>query len=100
MAVAVSVWSGPSLHRVVSAVHALCMVSVVLGEPFYQRRDHLDQARYLTLHNDNVVKDRGDAEPTPSTYPFNLPLQPTPSTYPFNLPLQPTPSTYPFNLPL
>nr|KAG5688237.1 hypothetical protein BaRGS_034279 [Batillaria attramentaria] len=42
--------------------HVLSVLAHVLGEPFYQRRDHLDQARYLEVHNDNVVKDRNDAE--------------------------------------
>lgn len=38
------------------------VVVVVVGEPFYQRRDHLDQAKYQRATNENVVKDRTDAE--------------------------------------
>ncbi|GFR91143.1 hypothetical protein ElyMa_000836600 [Elysia marginata] len=36
---------------------------VVLGEPFYQRRDHMDQDKYVKpSNNTNVVKDLTDAE--------------------------------------
>lgn len=46
----------------VGLIHALPLVLVVVGEPFYQRRDHLDQAKYLKISNENLVKDRTDAE--------------------------------------
>ncbi|KAH9520135.1 Matrix metalloproteinase-21 [Bulinus truncatus] len=45
----------------VGLVHALSLL-LVAGEPFYQRRDHLDQSKYMTITNENVVKDRTDAE--------------------------------------
>ncbi|KAI8793315.1 Matrix metalloproteinase-21, partial [Biomphalaria glabrata] len=45
----------------VGLVHTLPFL-LVAGEPFYQRRDHLDQAQYMTITNENVVKDRTDAE--------------------------------------
>lgn len=50
------------VRELLSTVQAVCLLTVVLAEPFYQRRDHLDQTRYLSAHNDNVVKDRNDAE--------------------------------------
>ncbi|CAG5116421.1 unnamed protein product [Candidula unifasciata] len=54
----------------VGLVHALLLVLVVVGEPFYQRRDHLDQAKYLKTTNENVVKDRTDAEFVLSKYGY------------------------------
>jgi hypothetical protein len=55
-------WATWSRWQVVSVVQAVCLLTLVLAEPFYQRRDHLDQSRYLKQANDNVVKDRTDAE--------------------------------------
>lgn len=52
-------WWQPVL---VGLFHALPLMLVVVGEPFYQRRDHLDQTKYLKVSNENVVKDRTDAE--------------------------------------
>lgn len=49
-------------RELVSTIQAVSLLTLVLAEPFYQRRDHLDQNRYLKVHNDNVVKDRDDAE--------------------------------------
>ncbi|XP_055878666.1 matrix metalloproteinase-21-like [Biomphalaria glabrata] len=53
----------------VGLVHTLPFL-LVAGEPFYQRRDHLDQAQYMTITNENVVKDRTDAEFVLSKYGY------------------------------
>lgn len=45
-----------------SLLQAATFIALVSSEPFYQRRDHLDQSRYLKTHNDNVVKDKDDAK--------------------------------------
>lgn len=54
----------------VGLVHTLPLLLVVVGEPFYQRRDHLDQSKYLTISNENVVRDRTDAEFLLSKYGY------------------------------
>ncbi|XP_035829226.1 matrix metalloproteinase-21, partial [Aplysia californica] len=58
-------------RQLVGSVLALPLLAVlVLGEPFYQRRDHLDQTKYLKVTNENVVKDRTDAEFVLSKYGY------------------------------
>ncbi|GFO13658.1 matrix metalloproteinase-21 [Plakobranchus ocellatus] len=62
----------PLRSVVVGLVRALPFLLVaVVGEPFYQRRDHQDQDNYLQpTNNDNVVKDIFDAELVLSKYGY------------------------------
>ncbi|RUS90963.1 hypothetical protein EGW08_001267 [Elysia chlorotica] len=48
------------------------LVTMVLSEPFYQRRDHKDQEKYQHTTNINVVKDLTDAEFVLSKYGYLL----------------------------
>lgn len=60
----------------VGLLRALPLVLVAVGEPFYQRRDHLDQDNYLSTSNENIVRDRTDAEvSTHHRLYVQLPLQ-------------------------
>ena len=61
-------------RELVSTIQAVSLLTLVLAEPFYQRRDHLDQTRYLKVHNDNVVKDRDDAEVSMTFFSVTLVL--------------------------
>ncbi|XP_059176612.1 matrix metallopeptidase-21-like [Physella acuta] len=56
----------------VGLLRALPLVLVAVGEPFYQRRDHLDQDNYLSTSNENIVRDRTDAEYVLSKYGYLL----------------------------
>ena len=60
----VSLGVSGSAREAVSTVQAMCLLTVVLAEPFYLRRDHLDQGRSLETegNNSNVVRDRDDAK--------------------------------------
>lgn len=58
----VSLLSTIGMRHVIVLLHSISLLAPAWAEPFYQRRDHLDQSRYIKVYKDNVVKDKQDAE--------------------------------------